>query len=344
MSVAGVLFGAAVLVFVASAVVFLSNRWNRPKYSEVSLSGALGRAELGNTVEIATWNIGYGALGKRADFLIDGGKNLRVLNKGEITEATEQIAAKLRSFHSDVLLLQEVARPSFLTRGVDVRSAVEHALDSYSGCFWADFKTVLVPPPLRIEHGMSVFTKNTVSACEILKLPQDPKYHYGFLKKYYAGMIAKHPIRDSEHSWIIINIHLSAFDPEASIRKTQIEALFDYATREYAAGNHVVIGGDWNTRMAEAEFPHTTAREHLFWIYDFPFDVLPEGWKFGINEKVPTVRTLQKSYVPGENYTMVIDGFIVSPNVRVDEVHGQDYGFEHTDHHPVLARFTATGG
>jgi hypothetical protein len=36
-----------------------------------------------------------------------------------------------------------------------------------------------------------------------------------------------------------------------------------------------------------------------------------------------------------------IDGFIVSPNVAVESVHGFDLGFAHTDHQPVRVRVRA---
>ena len=36
----------------------------------------------------------------------------------------------------------------------------------------------------------------------------------------------------------------------------------------------------------------------------------------------------------------VIDGFFLSPNVRVDSVETVDLGFENSDHNPVLLRVT----
>lgn len=93
----------------------------------------------------------------------------------------------------------------------------------------------------------------------------------------------------------------------------------------------MVIGGDWNLRLTPTDFPHTTAEEFQFWIRDFPQDKLPNGWNWAVDPKTPTVRTAQKPYVNGENFTFVIDGFLTSPNVRASDVSTQDFDFRFAD-------------
>jgi hypothetical protein len=39
----------------------------------------------------------------------------------------------------------------------------------------------------------------------------------------------------------------------------------------------------------------------------------------------------------------VIDGFLVSDNVEVTELHNVDTGFAYSDHNPVMMRFTLKG-
>ncbi|MDE2112896.1 MAG: hypothetical protein KGJ79_17295, partial [Alphaproteobacteria bacterium] len=53
---------------------------------------------------------------------------------------------------------------------------------------------------------------------------------------------------------------------------------------------------------------------------------------------VPTVRTNNQPYRPGVNYTAIIDGFLVSPNVEIDSVTTIDTGFQFTDHQPTVLR------
>ena len=103
----------------------------------------------------------------------------------------------------------------------------------------------------------------------------------------------------------------------------------------------MILAGDWNFQIAETNFPHTTEDRFLFWLFPFPQDALPEGWRIAADATVPSVRTNHQPYVPGENYVTTIDGFIVSPNVEVESVAGIDLGFAHSDHQPVRLRARA---
>ncbi len=86
--------------------------------------------------------------------------------------------------------------------------------------------------------------------------------------------------------------------------------------------------------------PSTTSAENLAWLQSIPEDWTPEGWTWAIDPSVPTVRTNDQPYRPGENHRTVIDGFLLSPNIRLDEVKGIELGFAHSDHQPVVARIS----
>jgi hypothetical protein len=117
--------------------------------------------------------------------------------------------------------------------------------------------------------------------------------------------------------------------------------LRDFAVNEFENGHYVIIGGDWNMRLVETNFPHTTDPKYLFWIHDFPENAFPEGWQIVADPMTPSVRTDHQAYVAGDNYVCVIDGFVVSPNVHVQSVATTDLGFEVSDHHPIHGRFKA---
>ncbi len=65
------------------------------------------------------------------------------------------------------------------------------------------------------------------------------------------------------------------------------------------------------------------------------------GWDIITGPNVATVRTNERPYIKGENYTTIIDGYMVSPNVKTLSVKTIDIDFEYTDHQPVLATFSA---
>ncbi len=319
---------------------FLANRWHRPLRGNIPVQNTGQCGFSGHEISITTWNIGFASLGARADLFIDGGHSLRALSQAEIAAAANCIADTISEFSSDIVLLQEDARGGFMTRGVDVHSKVARHLTDYAQCFWSDFNTLLTPKLFRINHGMAMFSRVNPAISTALTLPQDPLYYYGFLKKYYGGIMQKYTIAE-QGTWVVINIHLSAFDDAA--RQRQLAVLFGYAVDEFNAGNYVVIGGDWNMRLANAEFPSDAKKSDRFEVFDFPQAVLPKGWLLAADSTVPSLRAINAPYVKGETYTSIVDGFVVSPNVRVDAVKTHDLQFEHTDHHPVSARFSMRG-
>jgi endonuclease/exonuclease/phosphatase family metal-dependent hydrolase len=67
------------------------------------------------------------------------------------------------------------------------------------------------------------------------------------------------------------------------------------------------------------------------------------GWSILADAARPTIRAKDGPYAPGVTATAIIDGFLVSPEVRVVSLETLDTGFAHTDHQPVAAEF-AWGG
>jgi endonuclease/exonuclease/phosphatase family metal-dependent hydrolase len=319
---------------------FLANRLHRPPVGDIAVQNMAGLSRAGKEITVTTWNIGFAGLGAGADLFIDGGHSLRALSRSNIATAACAIADVLSGFQSDSVLLQEDAHGGFMTRGVEVHSAITKRLADYARCFWSDFSTMFTPKPFNFHHGIATFSKFQPSLSTALTLPQDPLYYFGFLKKYYGGIVQKYPVA-GQGAWVVINIHLSAFDDAA--RQCQLTALFEYAVAEFKAGNYVVIGGDWNMRLSKTEFPHDAANRDTCKIYDLPQTALPQGWSLAVDSTVPSVRTINAPYRKGWTYTSIIDGFVVSPNVRVDAVKTHDLQFEYTDHHPVSARFSIRG-
>ncbi len=165
-------------------------------------------------------------------------------------------------------------------------------------------------------------------------------FEFGFVRKNYRMLICRLPVEDADAQLVLVNIHLAAFDEDAEVRLSQLRSVRAFITREYRAGNFVIVGGDWNLRLVETDFPHQTEEEFLFWLADLSADFIPAGWTIAADNRVPSVRTVQKAYKKSDNYTCVIDGFVLSPNVTLVEVRNVDLQFRHSDHQPVRLQVT----
>ncbi|MBP7000255.1 endonuclease/exonuclease/phosphatase family protein [Amaricoccus sp.] len=327
-----VLLGLSALLGCAAA-----NRFYVPPAVEPVAVQRAGAAPLpfSSRLTLSTWNVGYAGMGRESDFVFDLGRQKRPLSASLVDKNLAGILEQVRKFDSDIILLQEGADPSWVNYRRDVIGAIAAALPGYSYIYSADVDTRGVPPPWNVRVGNATFSRISLSSAERRGLPLEPTFQLGVFRKSYRMLVAR--IGDGRE-WVIINIHLSTFDSaEDDVRRAQATALLAFAEAQYRAGRYVVIGGDWNLRLARNDFPNTTEERFKFWIRDFPSDLTPEGWSWAVDPMIPTVRTAYQPYVAGENYTLNIDGFLVSPNVRIESVAGLDLDFEFSDHQPVTA-------
>ena len=333
------LIACALALSLFTGCVVIANRFHKPAaFEEVKYARpAVSRPVAAGALSVATWNIGYAGMGKEADFVMDLGKQKRPVSASLVERNMAEIAKQAASLDVDVLFVQEAARPSWNTYHRDVLRAIEDRLPSYGMTFGADIKTRFVPLLFRIEIGNAIFSRVAVEMAERRGLPLEPTFEYGLFRKGYRMHILR--LR-GRVNWVLINIHLSTFDSEEdNVRERQLASVLAFAESEYKRGHHVVVGGDWNFRLEPIEFPHTTEKKYLFWIRDLPHKLTPKGWRWGIDPSIATVRTAHKPYVEGENYRLIVDGFLVSPNVSIASIEAMDLGFVHTDHNPVKIHF-----
>ncbi len=295
---------------------------------------------LPQTIKISIWNIGYAGLGYESDFIIDGGKNLLPPSKKIVEKNLAAINQQLTKTDADVLLLQEVSYKSFLSLNVDVLTQIVSIFAKFFMIFRPDFSSKGIPYPLKITHGTLTIAKAKPIRTKIISLPFEPKPLAGVFRRHYALQVNYFPIKGKKAQWVIVNLHLAAFDEEGATRQLQLEAVLDFAQQEYAKGNYIILGGDWNMELANSNFPHQTEQKYLFWKINFPKEILPKGWKIGVDKTTPTVRSNQKPYVEGENFTAIIDGFIISPNVKVNKIKTINSKFEYTDHLQINGSFS----
>lgn len=334
--------GALILLLIAYVAVAVMG--SRSQVPVASVTTPPASADLPNalpsTITLTTWNVGFGGLGKEGDAISDGGKRF-IPESGEyVQKNVDGIVATIKTFDNHVLLLQEVSRHSLMSWWRPLYDSIAAILPKRQITFRPDIGTWGFPFPLAIDHGTVVALEANPRNVEIVPLPLDPEPIVGVIKRLYSLQVVRVPIEGKSSDWVIVNLHLSPFDEGGVLRREQIAATMAFASAEYAKGNHVVLGGDWNTVLYDPKLPSTTPQELLTWVVDFPREQLPEGWMI-VAGAGDTVRTTDKPYVEGENYRTGIDGFIVSPNVTAESVSVLDTKYEFSDHMPVTATFTA---
>ena len=64
------------------------------------------------------------------------------------------------------------------------------------------------------------------------------------------------------------------------------------------------------------------------------------GWQWMYGRRMATNRKLADPCQKGETSVTLIDFYLVSPNIRVNQVKGIDTGFQFSDHQPVWMEVT----
>ncbi len=292
------------------------------------------------SITVLNWNLGYAGLGKASDFVADGGKNFYPPSKQTVERNLAGIQSEISQNPANIYLFQEISESDMLTLGVDVLEGVRDVLSNENWFFTNDISTRFIPRKNAMHHGLATFSGIDTRPVNTVRLPNEPTRLNGFLQRQYHIQVREFT-DERDNQWAVINIHLSAFDEGGNIRVKQLEQLLDIVDAFYQEGKHVVVGGDWNMQLTPTDFPYTTDEKYLFWVKKLPYNKIKPGWKILFDPKRPTIRTNERPYIKGENYTTIIDGFLISPNVEMVSIKTIDTDFQFTDHQAVWAEFTS---
>jgi endonuclease/exonuclease/phosphatase family metal-dependent hydrolase len=150
-------------------------------------------------------------------------------------------------------------------------------------------------------------------------------------------LVSRIPVEDTGRELVLFNLHLEAYDSgEGKVAQTNM--LAKLLEEEAARGNYVVAGGDFNQIFSTADGMKYAASPDKWQagrIFITQFDGV---WQFMMDNDVPSCRSLDQPYegADKENFQYyLIDGFIVSANLRVEKFENRNLGFVVSDHNPV---------
>ena len=155
-------------------------------------------------------------------------------------------------------------------------------------------------------------------------------------------MVSRVDIADSDAEFVFVNLHLEAYDDGAG-KAAQTAQLAEFIQSEYDKGNYVVAGGDFNQSFSSVDTSmYPLQSEDLWMCGTLNVEDFSDDWQFMMDNTTPSCRSLDRAYDPADDTFQfyMIDGFIVSKNLTVNDIETIDYGFQNTDHNPVKINVT----
>ena len=333
----------AIILIAAAALIAITALEYRPKDVEtVAVPDGTDMLEAGKSITIMSYNTGYAGLGAAEEFFMDGGNKTRADNKETVEGYMHGIADELKAQDADIYILQEVDTGSKRSYYIDETAYYKEALGlPYD--FAYNFNVFYLPYPIpdtmgRVKSGVATYTSYKVDSAERMQLPLAFSWPMRTLNLKRCLLVNRMPVSGTDKELVVINLHLEAYDSgEGKIAQTKM--LYEVITKELEKGNYVIAGGDFNQTFPGAHL-YEAVLDGL-WMPGTLDDNLPEGFSFVFDKEAPTCRSLDRPYTGCENpMYYIIDGFIVSDNITVEELSVIDTGFANSDHRPLRLSIT----
>ena len=335
-----------VVLLVAGLIGFLSVTEYKPADSEEIAVEGEASEELapGDDLTVMSWNIGYGALGDNADFFMDGGKGVKTADEERVMSNMEGIIEETSSLDPDIIMFQETDRDSTRSNHINEYKMLQDTYQEYCSSFTNNFKVAFLPypvPPMgKVDSGIATFSSYPVSGAERIQLPIPFSWPVRMANLKRCVLISRVPLKGTDKELVLVNLHLEAYD-DGEGKKAQTAMLADILQAEKEKGNYVIAGGDFNQTFSSADISSYVVKPDNWQAGMLDETQFAEGWQFMMNEKVPSCRSLIEPYIDADKDDFqyyLIDGFIVSDNIKVTSVENQDLGFVVSDHNPVYMK------
>lgn len=295
--------------------------------------------------DILIWNIGYAGLDASMDFFYDGGDQMRPSEEG-VVENMKGIISTLSPYSGcDFILLQEVDQDSKRSYRYNQYEIIESHFHQSTASFGLNYQVSFVPIPLKepmgkVRSGLMTLSKYEPTTITRHSFPGNYSWPMKLFMLDRCFLVNRFSL-SGDQELLIINTHNSAYD-DGTLRIQQMEYLKEFLLDEYEKGNFVIVGGDWN----QTPYGFNPV------LPSFQFDTLnltyvdkdyPAGdWTWAFDPSLPTNRRVAAPYNRATSLTTVIDYFLLSPNIQVDQVKTIDVDFQYSDHQPVQLKVHLT--
>lgn len=341
-----------VLVLLAAAYlayVFLAYHRIEDHQTLAVEPAAAASAERGTPYRIVSWNIGFGAYEDDYGFFMDGGTQSWAWSPERLQANLQNICDTLAAQQADFLLVQEIDFDATRSYHVDEYALLAQALSplGYDRVFAQNYDSPFLMYPLTQPHGASksgigTFSGAKIASAERRSLPIETGVTK-FLDLDRCYSVSHIPVAGGG-ALVLYNLHLSAYTSDGTIATEQLRLLLADMQAEYEAGNWCVAGGDFNKSLVDDTTVFGVTESEYTWAQPIPpetFDGVEIVKVAPLDESdpVPSCRNADGPYHAGQ-YVVMVDGFLVSPNVSVERAAVIDTQFRYSDHNPVEMAFT----
>lgn len=290
-----------------------------------------------------TYNIGFGAYQKDFSFFMDGGKSSWAEDEDSVIAAVCGMGEIITNVNPDFVFLQEVDIDGTRSYHVDELELLNQFVKGYYYTYAQNYDSpFLFFPPWEPhgtnQSGLVTYSKGQITDAMRRSLPiSESLSKFADLDRCYS--VSRVPLENGK-SLCLYNVHISAYGSNDEIREGQLAMLYADMEADYKSGNYVICGGDFNHNLRTDTLENVPG-----WAQPFPRESLPEGFKLAIDTAKPenvehdTCRLADTAYDEEKSYTVTLDGFIVSDNITVNYYHHMDWGYELSDHEPVIMQF-----
>lgn len=349
-AIIGIIIGIVAVAFLLLLAVLTVTEY---KPADVETVETFGRAEeelsAGDTVDVVCWNIGFGALGANADFFMDGGTMVKPSTEEQVQENISAVCDFLAEEDADIIMLQEVDEKSTHSYYMDERAMIalelENAGFAYENSLAYNYKTLFVPYPIppigREQAGQATFCAYPVADASRVALPCPFSYPIRLANLKRCLLVSRIPVAGSGKELVVVNLHLEAYD-DGEGKEAQTKLLAGFLKEEAAKGNYVIAGGDFNQTLDTVDLSAYPVQKEGLWEPGMIDTSAFEGLQCLMDERLPSCRSLDRAYDaadPDFQY-YVLDGYLLSENLAVEQFETVDLGFQNSDHNPVRLRVT----
>lgn len=355
------LIALIILIFVGYVVYLCCQYYRIAENQPIEITNnQTALVNTGISYTITTYNIGFGAYSQNFSFFMDTGElkdgtkkcgtQSVARNKDTVLANTTGALNLINDIAPDFAFFQEVDTKADRSYKVNQYEMVQEKFSTYSSASASIFHSGYLFYPLTQPHGASDSVIATVSKYNIesgvrKSFPIDESFPAKFFDLDRCFSVYTLPIADSNKKLVLINLHMSAYDEGGKIREQQLKMLTEYISAQYELGNYIIAGGDWNHDVADSINAFATGEKVPDWVRSISNEEIPEHFSFAKTTNAPTCRSCDIPYTLDKdgnlvNYTVVVDGFLVSDNITVNMVENIDTYFMYSDHNPVKMQFT----